>query len=189
VKSTHDKPNSDLVRNRLMRLFGLFERIYKGDNLIDELGNDGQLLRKDLVKNYKSATIGFGIGFFEMLNISKENRPRHIREMPDHNGLGDTTPYSLPQTDLIIQIASKVDHINGWVLENTVQSLNQDDEADFESGSPDRVELGPTQRCCPDGQIVQKEEQCTPDIISAIKGWATVVHIHTGSLKIPGERV
>ncbi len=192
VKSANNKPDSDLVRNGLMRLCGLFERIYKGDKLIDELGKDGQLRRKDLVKEYKfSATIGFGIGFFEMLNISKENRPKHIREMPDHNGLGDPTPYSLAQTDLIIQIASKVDHINGWVLENIVQSPNLDEEANLRDlrDCPDGLELNPTQRCCPDGQIVQKGEKCTPDIISAIEGWATVVDVHGGFQRLDGRNL
>lgn len=188
-KSVDDRPNLELVRNGLMRLCDLFERIYKGDKMIDELGKDGQLRPKHLVNEYKfSATIGFGIGFFDMLNISKENRPRHIRGMPDNNGLGDPTPYSLPQTDLIIQIASRVDHINGWVLENTVQSLNQEDEAnlrDFQDG----VELRSTERCCPDGQIIKKEEKCTPDIISAIEGWATVVDIHAGFQRLDGRNL
>ena len=189
VKSTHDKPDIDLVCNGLMRLCGLFERIYKGDKLIDELGKDGQLRPKHLVENYKfSATIGFGIGFFDILNIRTENRPRHILGMPDNNGLGDPTPYSLPQTDLIIQIASKVDHINGWVLENTVQSSNQDNEADLRD-CPDGVELGPTERCCPDGQIVKKDEKCTPDIITAIEGWATIVDVHAGFQRLDGRNL
>jgi Dyp-type peroxidase family protein len=166
-KSVDDKPKVDLVRNGLIRLCGLFERIYKGDKMIDELGKDGQLRSKHLVKHYKfSATLGFGIGFFDTLSIGKENRPRHLRGMPDNDGLGDPTPYSLPQTDLIIQITSMVDHINGWVLENTVQSMNQDHEANLKN-CPDGVEPKPTERCCPDGQIVKKEEKCTPDIISA----------------------
>ena len=191
-KSVDDKPDLDVVRNGLMRLCCLFERIYKGDKLIDELGKDGQLRPKHLVNDYKfSATLGFGIGFFDMLKISKENRPRHIRGMPDHNGLGDPTPYSLAQTDLIIQIASKVDHINGWVLENTVQSLNQDDDANLGDlrDCPDGVELRPTERCCPDGQIVNKEEKCTPDIISAIEGWATVVDVHAGFQRLDGRNL
>jgi Dyp-type peroxidase family len=190
VKSVDDKPNLDVVRDGLMRLCGLFERIYKGDKLIDELKN-GQLQPKHLVKDYKfSATLGFGIGFFDILNISKENRPRHILGMPDNNGLGDPTPYSLPQTDLIIQIASQVDHINGWVLENTVQSLNQDDDANLRDSRdyPDG-ELRPTERCCPDGQIVKKEEKCTPDIISAIEGWATIVDVHAGFQRLDGRNL
>ena len=89
----------------------------------------GRFSRKDFFKDYKfSATVGFGLGFFERLNVSIDKRPKHLLEMPDHSGLGDPSPYTLAQTDLIIQIASIADHINRWVLENTVQAPQQQDE-------------------------------------------------------------
>ncbi len=193
VKLGHDGPDADIVRNGLKRLCGLFERICKADKMMDELGNDGKLQRKALVKDYEfSATVGFGLGFFDMLNISKEKRPKHLREMPDHSGLGDPTPYSLAQTDLIIQIASNVDHINGWVLENTIQAPQQQDEGawkDAQKDCPEGVDLKPNQRCCPDGQIVEKGEKCTPDITTALEGWATIVDVHTGFQRLDGRNL
>ena len=41
--------------------------------------------------------------------------------MPDHEQIGDVTPYSLAQTDLIIQLCSTKDFVNRWVPENTLQ--------------------------------------------------------------------
>jgi hypothetical protein len=49
--------------------------------------------------------------------------------MPDHEKLGDVTPYILAQTDMIIQLGSTKDFVNRWVLENTLQ---QDDDESIE---------------------------------------------------------
>ena len=132
VPSGNVQPDVDIVRNGLRRLCGLFERIQEGEKTIDELDNNGKLSRKHLFNDYQfTATIGFGLGFFDRLNISKERRPKLLREMPDHAGLGDPTPYSLVQTDVIIQIASSEDYVNRWVIENTLQAdqLVNDEDA------------------------------------------------------------
>jgi Dyp-type peroxidase family len=193
VENRCKTPDTDLVRNGLIRLCGLFERIYKGEKSMDQLGEDGMLRRKHLVNEYRfSATVGFGLGFFDRLNIKIEKRPKCLREMPDHSGLGDPTPYSLSQTDLIIQIASKADHINRWILENTLQAPQQQDEADGSNAKqdcPEGIVLKPNQRCCPDGQILEKGQKCTPDITSALDGWATIEDVHAGFQRLDGRNL
>jgi Dyp-type peroxidase family len=193
VEFGHDKPAADIVRKGLTRLCGLFERIYNGEKTIDELGDDGKLQRKDFLKDYKfSATVGFGLGFFERLNVSIDKRPKHLREMPDHSGLGDPSPYNFAQTDLIIQIASIADHINRWVLENTVQAPQQQDDGagmDAKRDCPQGIDLKPNQRCCPDGQIAEKGEKCTPDITTSLEGWATIVDVHAGFQRFDGRNL
>ena len=159
VENGRNNPDLDLYGMDSYVLCGLFERICKGEKTIDELGNDGMLRRKHLVDDYGfSATVGFGLGFFDRLDIRDERRPKRLREMPDHVGRGDPTQYSLSQTDLIIQIASKADHINRWVLENTLQTPRQQDEGegkDAKKDCPEGIDLKSNQRCCPDGQILE----------------------------------
>ena len=72
-----------------------------------------------------SATIGFGISLFDKLGIPADRRPKRLKSMPDHSGLADIAPYSLEQTDLIIQLGSRVDFINRWVLENNFEPTNE----------------------------------------------------------------
>ena len=193
VKLGRAEPDIDIVRRGLRRLSGLFERINKGEKTIDELGDDGRLLRKSLFKDYNfTATIGFGLGFYDRLNVSTDKRPKKLRIMPDHTELGDPTPYSLAQTDVIIQIASSQDYINRWVLENTLQAdqqQNEGTEKDAKIDCPEGVDLKPNQRCCPDGQIVEKGEKCTPDITSALEGWATVVDVNAGFQRLDGRNL
>ena len=184
-----DEPDVNTVRRGLRRLCGLFERINEGEKTIDELGDDGRFVRKHLFNDYKfTATVGFGLGFFDRLNVITDKRPKRLREMPDHTGLGDPTPFSLAQTDIIIQIASSQAHINRWVLENTLQADQQQNEL-TKTDCPDGVDLKPNQRCCPDGQIVEKGEICTPDITSALQGWATIVDVNAGFQRLDGRNL
>jgi deferrochelatase/peroxidase EfeB len=111
-----------------------------------------------------SATLGFGIGFFELLRIPQRNRPTRLHVMPDHTGLGDPTPYSLGQTDLIIQLGSSSDFVSRWVLENSIQ-LN---------------EISTIQKA----SRLQLENLRTPDIVSAIAGWATILDINSGFQRV-----
>jgi hypothetical protein len=68
--------------------------------------------------------------------------------MDDHSTLGDPSPFSLAQTDLIIQLGSTQGHINRWILENT-EFLEQ--SSNFGSMSPIRVPF--TTRNFKDGGI------------------------------------
>jgi Dyp-type peroxidase family len=187
------EPDSDIVRRGLRRLCGLFERINKGEKTIDELGDDGKLVRRNLFKYYMfRATIGFGSGFFDRLNVAMDKRPKKLRVMPGHTELGDPTPYNLVQTDLIIQIGSSNDFINRYVLENALQAAQQQNESSRRDGiadCPQGVVLKPNQRCCADGEIVDKGQKCTPDITSALEGWATIVDVNAGFQRLDGRNL
>jgi Dyp-type peroxidase family len=163
------------VQRGLKRLCGLFERIDTQIIRIDRLGRDGKLERPSLNEFNFSATIGFGIGFFDKLSVSDNKRPRKIKAMPDNTGLGDVTPYSLAQTDLIIQLGSTSDFVNRWVFENKIESK---EEAD---GDNSRSNL--------DKDKGNSQTEYTPDIITAIEGWATVSDIHAGFQRIDGRNL
>ena len=136
---------------------------------------DGKLPRPSLKEFNFSATIGFGIGFFDKLSISDNKRPRKIRAMPDNTGLGDVIPYSLAQTDLIIQIGSTSDFVNRWVFENRIESKEKGD------GDNDQMNL--------ERNKDKSHTDDTPDIVTAIGGWATVSDFHAGFQRIDGRNL
>jgi len=206
------------VRDGLKRLCLLFERIQGGEKTMDELDSTGMIVSRKLADrppngfNF-SATIGFGASFFEQLKVNESKRPNKLREMPDNKGLGDVTPYSLGQTDMIIQLGSTKDFVNHWVLENTVQPAEDEiikkllkkqnegklyDEAEksilagllneaIPEGS-DKLNSG--ERYCTDGQrLWDGEEECIPDIATAIQGWATITDLHAGFQRIDGRNL
>ena len=134
--------------------------------------------------------------------------------MPDHEQIGDITPYSLAQTDLIIQLCSTKDFVNRWVLENTLQPdedevieklskkqkehrLNNETERRIlkkllVDTTPKRLTppLKEGDRVCSDGQVLSLgEEECVPDIVSAIEEWATIIDIHAGFQRIDGRNL
>ena len=82
ISPTAIKPT--LVRDGLKRLCRLFERIENCSKRADELLDDGSLQRSPLSNFNFSATIGFGITFFERLNIPKKNQPNICLQM-NHN--------------------------------------------------------------------------------------------------------
>ena len=155
------------VRKGLRRLCGLLEQIASGKKKIEKLDDQGKLSPLSLVGFNFSATLGFGIGFFDRLSIPNNKRPRQIKAMPDHVGLRDVTPYSLAQTDVIIQLASTSDFVNRWVFENKIeaqsQSKNQHDQ--------------------------DTEVKDAPDIVTAIGGWATVTDMHAGFQRMDGRNL
>jgi len=161
------------VRKGLKRLCTLFEQIDTGKKKPDKLDKDGKLIRVPLSDFEFSATIGFGIGFFDKLSVPDDKRPKKIKSMPDHFGLGDMTPYSLAQTDLIIQLGSNSDIVNRWVFENKLESQKEKFDDDRK-------------------QIKNKDKQDgedAPDIVTAIEGWATVTDIHIGFQRIDGRNL
>jgi Dyp-type peroxidase family len=150
------------VKDGLKRLCRVFQRIDNESTKIDELLENGHVVRSPLSKFYFSATIGFGIGFFERLKIKSKNKPKNLHEMPDHREIGDPAPYSLAQTDLIIQLGSSKDFVNRWVLENAFQPL---------------VDQG------------KEGDKNASDIVSAIGGWAIITDIHPGFQRIDGRNL
>jgi Dyp-type peroxidase family len=163
--------DKDKVQRDLGRLCSLFEQIDNGTKKIDQLDNKGKLSSVPLGKFNFSATIGFGISFFDKLSIPDNKRPRHLKSMPDHIGLGDVTPYSLVQTDLIVQLASTSDFVNRWVFENKIESYGYK----YDGTKNDQ----------------DKDETCgnIPDIVSAIAGWASVTDTHMGFQRMDGRNL
>jgi Dyp-type peroxidase family len=169
----------NIVRNGLNRLGDLFERIENGNKKIDELLKTGDLVRSSLSKFYFSSTIGFGTGFFEKLEIASHKRPKKLREMPDHLSLGDVTPYRLSQTDLIIQLGATKDFVNRWVLENNVEPTTGHRRKKSEDGFFEEV----------NSYARQEVRNGSPDIVSAIRGWATITDVHSGFQRIDGRNL
>ncbi|HJT49547.1 MAG TPA: Dyp-type peroxidase [Nitrososphaeraceae archaeon] len=159
------------VQDGLRRLCGLFERIESAVKKIDMLDSEGNLSSSPLKQFNFSATVGFGVGFFDRLSIPNNKRPRRIKSMPDHVGLGDITPYSLGQTDLLIQLGSTSDFVNRWVFENKIEARA------FTSVKSEQHLI--------DGN----ESQDVPDIVTAIGGWATIADIHAGFQRIDGRNL
>jgi Dyp-type peroxidase family len=210
-----------IVKKGLKQLCMLFENIHDGKKRIDELfpkensPDEERLKTQNLKERFNfSSTIGFGYGFFEKLAIPENKRPKKLREMPDHEELGDVTPYSLAQTDMIIQLGSTTDFVNRWVLENTLQpdndeaiekllkkqkegKLNNETEKKIlrkllEDTSPEGLapSLKDGERVCTDGQVLSSdEEECVPDIVSALAGWATITDVHAGFQRIDGRNL
>src|SRR5205823_12714296 len=77
IPSSHPSPpplfslakSKDVLRNEvqkgLKRLCRLFEQIEIGKKKIDKLDKDGKIIRRRLEDFKFSATIGFGVGFFD----------------------------------------------------------------------------------------------------------------------------
>jgi Dyp-type peroxidase family len=156
------------VQEGLKRLCSLFERLDTGKKRIDEFNDQRILTRVPLSKFNFSATIGFGIGFFDKLDIPEILRPRRLKSMPNHLGLGDIEEYSLPQTDLIIQLASNSDFVNQWVLENAYEP------PEYRRSANNKIANAP------------KEEQ---DIVSAISKWAIITDMHSGFQRKDGRNL
>jgi Dyp-type peroxidase family len=123
---------AEAVRRGLKTLCTLLDRIESGRKRIDVL-EDGRPRPTPLSHFSWSATVGFGQGFFDRLGIPPERRPARLSGMPDHVGLGDTIPYSLGQTDMILQLGSSNSFVNRWVLENTLEPAAGEDVKDIVS--------------------------------------------------------
>jgi Dyp-type peroxidase family len=170
--------SKDLLRNEvqkgLKRLCRLFEQIDTGKKTIDKLDKERKLIRMPLRDFKFSATIGFGVGFFDKLSIPDDKRPKKVKSMPDHFGLGDVTPYSLAQTDLIIQLGSISDDVNRSVFENKLESQKEGDDYKSKLNK---------------NKGKQEGEEDTPDIITAIAGWAMITDIHAGFQRMDGRNL
>lgn len=159
-----------IVQKGLKLLCELFEKLVSGKKGIDKLDDNGKFSRVPLNKFNFSATVGFGIGFFDTLGIPENKRPKSIKSMPDNFGLGDPTPYTLAQTDLIIQLGSKSDFVNRWIYENNLAQPKIKNESKKNG----------------DKQEVERE---APDIVTAIAGWAIVTDVHAGFQRIDGRNL
>lgn len=162
-----------LVRDGLRRLCTFLDKIDRGLIKIDSLTEDGDIKPTELSEFNFSSTIGFGKGFFQKLNISQENCPKRLREMPDHLTLGDWMPYSLPQTDFVIQLGSSDDYVNRWVYHNSTSSI-------LSAKSTGRS------LCNTRDTSVERED---PDVYSCIRDWARITDIDAGFQRIDGRNL
>ncbi|HEY9386502.1 MAG TPA: Dyp-type peroxidase [Nitrososphaeraceae archaeon] len=171
------------VRIGLRVLCNLFERIYKGRVKIDELLEDGRVELWPLSRFDFSATIGFGIGFFEKLRLKQENRPKNLYEMPNHIGLLDPIQYKLFQTDMIIQLGSSKDIVNRWVFDSDIYPIEADDNKAYQESKYDNFFSAKYRN---NRRVGTKSVH---DIVTAIKDWAIVTDVHSGFQRIDGRNL
>jgi Dyp-type peroxidase family len=169
------------VRKGLRILCNFFERIEKGILTIDRLTTSGEIESVSLSDFNFSATIGFGIGFFNKLNLI--NRPRRLYEMPDHIGLGDIVPYTLRQTDMIIQIGSTSYFANRWVLNGEHYPLPANMIKKYSQQSIKWRDRAYSQ----DKKNVN--DFGVHDIYSATREWAMVTDVHSGFQRLDGRNL
>jgi Dyp-type peroxidase family len=106
------------VLNGLRRLCSFIDRIDEGEIKVDEKLRDGTSFQYPLSRYNFTVTIGFGASFFDKLQVSEAKRPKMFHVMPDHFALGDPLPYTLKQTDMLLQLGSTSDFVNRWVFQN-----------------------------------------------------------------------
>ena len=177
-QSVLEKDNLDEVRSGLKQLCTMLDEMDKGSIKVENLLPNGDVKLVKLSDFNFSATVGFGKGFFEKLRISSKNYPKKLKEMPDHNGLYDSKPYKLFQTDLIIQLCSNHEDINRWVFQHfTAKPIDND------KSNPSKNMLFPNQKKN-DGLVKTPSE-----VYSAISPWATIVDMHAGFQRIDGRNL
>jgi Dyp-type peroxidase family len=149
------------VRQGLKRLCTFLDRIDNGLIKINSLTEGGDIKPTELSEFEFSATIGFGKGFFQKVNISSKNCPNRIKDMPDYMVLGDTIPYSIFQTDFMVQLGSDDYYVNRWVYQSSTSDTTRD-------------------------RNNQIEDQ---DIYTCVKDWARIVDINAGFQRIDGKNL
>jgi Dyp-type peroxidase family len=164
-----------LVRYGLRDLCKLFDKLDNGIKKIDNLSEDGDINPVSLSEFNFSFTIGFGLRFFEKLNIIEKNRPRNLTEMPIHSELGDTTPYSLPQTDFIVQLGADDDYVNRWVFQNRTGII--------------RKKQGHQGDAYHKQDTLKHDDEDIPDIYTATSNWAKIIDINAGFQRIDGRNL
>lgn len=180
--SNNQGENIGIVRNGLKKICRLFDKISDGKKKINELSEDGDLIPRPLSHFSFSATIGFGLGFFRKLNIPERNTPKRLKAMPDYLELRDTTPYSLHQTDFIIQLGADDDYINRWVYQNQVGIISKQQKKNVTSNSyPVQTDLQTS--------FGESEDNDSPDIFSAIKNWTKITDLHNGFQRLDGKNL
>ena len=164
------------VREGLKNLCRLIDYALKGKKKVDSLSEDGYLEFKTVLDFKFSFTIGFGIGFFEKLRIDKGNRPSKLTAMPDYSTLGDMVPYTLQQTDFIIQIGSNHDYLNSWLFQNTTGTIKNNKQKTLSYSARTETKAF-------------EDEDVVPDIHTAIKNWANITDFHSGFQRIDGKNL
>lgn len=155
-------------------LCDLLERIDSGRKKIEEVNENNESELLPLTDFQFTATLGFGIGFFEKLNIPYGNRPKKLYAMPDSLGLGDTRSYTLKQTDLILQLCSSKDYVNRWVYEYSHEIHPYSDG---------------TRETTKRFDYLSEDQNKVNDILTALSGWASVTDVHYGFQRLDGRNL
>jgi Dyp-type peroxidase family len=158
----------------LKTLCDLLERIDRGQKKIEEIAENNESELLPLSNFHFTATVGFGIGFFDRLKIPDNNRPKKLYAMPDSSDLGDRRSYTLRQTDLILQLCSSKDYVNRWVLEYS-HDIHQYSDRTL-----------PTKNR---SEYLSEDHQQVNDILTAINGWASIADIHYGFQRLDGRNL
>lgn len=169
--------DKEIIRTGLYTLCQLLDRIATGNKKIDELTDDGDFKSRPLSDFNFTSTIGFGLGFFRKLNIQKKNWPKHLKEMPEYYEISDSVPYSLFQTDFIIQLGAEEDYVNRWVFQNQIGIEKKNERRGFASNSKLARYASEASRNNP------------PDIFTTIRDWATIVDLHSGFQRLDGKNL
>ena len=175
--SDDPKKVKEIVRTGLRNICQFFDKISKAEKKIDEVSEDGYITMRSLSDFKFSATIGFGIGFFKKLNIVEKNLPRKLKSMPDFLQLADMRPYSLSQTDFIIQLGADEDYINRWVFQNQIGITKVKRKGAAYNRQSDLL----TSAVTDDGDM--------SDIYSIIRSWAKITDIHAGFQRLDGKNL
>jgi Dyp-type peroxidase family len=173
-----DYKEKELVREGVMRLCKFLDRVDAKKIKMDYLAEDGDIKPVPLSDFDFSATLGFGMGFFEKLKIDPHNRPKKLKQMPNHTGLRDPRPYILLQTDFIIQLGSDIEDVNRWVFQHTTSRTEKAESA------KSTQRLSYLNQTTPDGT-----DDGDVDIYSTISDWAAITDIHAGFQRIDGRNL
>ena len=166
LESIHNKK---LVSQGLRRLCTLFEQIDR--NLIEIEDTTGEGIQTYPLTEFNfTATIGFGMSFFRKLDLVKKC-PKNFTEMPAYFELGDKSPYVLPPTDLIVQLAS-----NNYVLNKMI--LQNDNYLYYIKRRLTR-QLG----------YLALSDDGSSDLLEATKGWSKIIDVQNGFHRADGRNL
>jgi Dyp-type peroxidase family len=162
--------NNKLVSQGLKKLCTLFELIDREIIEIEDSSSEDEVYMYPLTGFNFTATIGFGKTFFRKLDLMKKS-PKNLYEMPAHYEIGDTSPYVLPQTDMILQLASNNYTVNKMLLQN------------------DNYLICHNSRLTRDLQYLSVPENGALNIMEAIKGWAKITDAQNGFHRADGKNL
>ena len=158
-----------LVSQGLKRLCTLFEQIDSKMIEIDDTSGEGEMYMYPLTRFNFTATIGFGKTFFRKLNLM-DKCPKDLYDMPPYYEIGDKSPYVLPQTDMILQLASNNYVVNKMVLQNDNYLTSHN-------------------KFRRDQDYLATQESVSLDILEAIKGWAKITDVQNGFHRADGKNL
>lgn len=170
----------ETVRKGLKQLCSLFDRIDKGIIKIDHELLNGDIKQLKLSEFNFSATLGFGKGFFEKLRISPKKTPKKLKVMPDHVELGDSKPYTLLQTDFIIQLCSNDEKVNRWIFRHLTSKPK------IASALDNKIRIS--------SYLMKKnpeknDDYASEEIYSIISKWAVITDMHEGFQRSDGRNL